>query len=310
MLVPYSTQFTNYNRAYRWTGLQITNKIQRAVIQTIAYSAVFNYPLTAQEIKQYLISELEIGDSLNQLLNSNSIEHKNGYYFLPGFESSVAQREKRKPIAANKRVMLNRFIALAMCIPTIKLIGISGALAMENAHKEDDIDLFIVTTSGTTWLTRMLCILLAEGLGQRRRPKATDVQNKLCLNMFIDEAHLAIPKAERDLFSAHEVVQLKPVYNKEHTYEKFLLVNSWVSAYLPNASNSTKFGPSALHRVRPSLALVIFAEQVARFFQRIYMKGRVTHEVLEDGYLRFHPSDARRFVFGRFEQILQKAILL
>jgi len=69
MLVPYSTQFTNYNRAYRWTGLQITNKIQRAVIQTIAYSAVFNYPLTAQEIKQYLISELEIGDSLNQLLN-------------------------------------------------------------------------------------------------------------------------------------------------------------------------------------------------------------------------------------------------
>ena len=301
MLVPYSTQFTNYN-------LQITNKTQRAVIQTIAYSAVFNYPLTAQEIMQYLISELEIGDSLYQLLNSNSIEYKNGYFFLPGFESSIMQREKRKSIATAKRAVLKRFLALAKYIPTISLIGISGALAMENAHKEDDIDLFIVAKVGTVWLTRMLCILLAEGLGQRRRPNATDVRNKLCLNMFIDEAHLAIPTTERDLFSAHEVVQLKPVYNKEHTYEKFLVENNWVREYLPNAISSPKFGPSTSCKIRPSM--VRFAEQVARFFQRIYMYRRVTNEVLKSGYLRFHPSDARRFVFGRYEQILQKAVIL
>lgn len=308
MLVPYSTQFANCK-------LQITNKTQRAVIQTIAYSAVFNYPLTTQEIKQYLISELEIGDSLYQLLNSNSIKHKNDYYFLPGFESGVVQREKRKAIAVAKLSILDRFLRLAKYIPTIKLMGISGALAMENAHKEDDIDLLIVTTSGSVWLTRMLCILLAESLGLRRRPKDINVEDKLCLNMFVDETHLAIPEKERDLFSAHEVVQLKPVYNKEHTYERFLVENSWVREFLPNAIGSPKFDfnnikatPSTSCKEWPSM--VRFAEQAARFFQQAYMRGHVTNEVLSDGYLRFHPSDARRFILIRYKQILQNPVIL
>jgi len=310
MLIPYKSPDA-------YSEIDFQNNLKQSVIKTLSYSMVFNYPLTLSEIYRYLIGKSLVNlpllrDSLDRLVETKALKLTLGYYYLPGFEGSVAQRERRKVVAGLKFPVLERFVSLARYIPTIKMIGLSGGLAMENAHKEDDIDLFVVTSAGTTWLTRLLCVFLAESLRIRRRPSDSgkQVENKICLNMFVDEAHMEIPKEERDLFCAHEVIQLKPLYDKECVYEKFLLENSWVSKYLPNAVSSLniKVAPFASSSERPSM--VRFAERVAYIIQRAYMKMHVTHEVLKDGYLRFHPSDARRFVLRRYEQILQRAIIL
>ena len=52
--------------------------------------------------------------------------------------------------------------------------------------------------------------------------------------MFLDERHLQIPKKEQDLFSAHEVCQLKVIWEKDGIYQKFLKENQWVRQFLPN----------------------------------------------------------------------------
>ena len=43
-----------------------------------------------------------------------------------------------------------------------------------------------------------------------------------------------IPEKEQDLFSAHEVCQMKLVWEKERTYQKFLKANQWSQEFLPN----------------------------------------------------------------------------
>jgi hypothetical protein len=52
--------------------------------------------------------------------------------------------------------------------------------------------------------------------------------------MFLDEDHLEIPEKEQDLFSAHEVCQLKPIWSKDNVYQEFITQNQWYQKFLPN----------------------------------------------------------------------------
>jgi D-beta-D-heptose 7-phosphate kinase/D-beta-D-heptose 1-phosphate adenosyltransferase len=313
------------NSAGRRDSRQLGGQLKKAVVKTLAYSAVFNFPLKKEEIWKYLI----VGNvvmpfmastiygainctttipALQDLQEKGLVEERSGYYFLMGMESSVIQRIKRKGIAQKKLSIGKKFCKIAKYIPTIKLIGISGALAMNNAHEDDDIDLFIIAKSGTVWITRFLTALLAEIMGVRRRPKGNNVKDKICLNMFVDEENMRIPENERDLFSAHEVVQMKPIYDRDNTYGRFLRANEWVRKYMPNSIDSRfTIHDSRFKKSRVTcyvLRVTAFIEQLVKKIQLKYMQSRHTNEVISDGYLRFHPSDARKFVIRRYRQIL------
>ncbi len=108
---------------------------------------------------------------------------------------------------------------------------------MDNVDRKDDIDLFIITKRNRLWTTRLFATIVVDLLGIRRKPGETDVRNKICLNMFMSEDALSIPKQEQDLFAAHEVLQMKPLWEREGIYKKFLMKNKWVSKFLPNAWN-------------------------------------------------------------------------
>jgi hypothetical protein len=105
---------------------------------------------------------------------------------------------------------------------------------MKNSDKDDDIDLLIVTKKNRLWLTRLLAVLLVELVARRRRPGEKDAKDKICLNMFLDETHLGVPPKERDLFSAHEVCQLKVLWERDNLYQGFLRNNQWTKEFLPN----------------------------------------------------------------------------
>jgi len=288
-------------------------ELARAVLQTLAYGAVFNYPLKKEEVWQYLISRPSLF-SRSQVENflkrgSNLIREKEGYYFLPSIKGAVEQRKKRKKIALKKFARAEKFSRWAKFIPTIKLIGVSGALAVENAHKEDDIDIFIIAERGAVWTTRFLLILLAEAMKARRRPEKAGggIKDKMCLNMFIDEDHMQIPEKEQSLFSAHEVVQMKPLYIKDNIYSRFIKDNLWVRKYLPNAVKPVlREKEEKLENKQRRSFVWGRAETVLKRLQLRYMSSKKTNEVIKDGYLRFHPSDMSEFVLRRFDQILRE----
>ncbi len=281
--------------------------LQEAILHTIIYSDIFDYPLTKDEIGKWLIGTNNIEHiTKDKIEEIKLIKRKNGFYFLKGMDKLVSIRKERKKYSEEKLNKTCKIINRIKLIPSVKLIGITGALAMDNGKKEDDIDLFIITSSGLLWTTRLLVTLLVEMTGMRRHPQEKNVNNKICLNMFMDENNLEIPKKEQDLFSAHEVMQMKPLWDKDKTYQKFLYANKWVKKFLPNAVLSYNKEPALTRRGRQitkNNKANIFLDLVEVFckrFQLWYMRKRRTAEVIKEGVIRFHPQDARTWIMDRY----------
>lgn len=214
--------------------------MEKAILRTLAYADVFDYPLTSGELYRFLIvdkndSYSDFRRALTRIKTNDKRINTNGEYsFLQGRKEIVAVRKQRKAWSASKLKLAEKVAGILRLIPWVKLIGITGALAMNNSKKDDDLDLLIVTSKNRLWLTRLFSVFLVELIGKRRRPGDKKVKDKICLNMLLDESHLAIPEKERDLFSAHEVCQMKPLWEKERTYQKFLKANQWSQKFLPN----------------------------------------------------------------------------
>ena len=209
------------------------------VLQTILYADIFSYPLTEDEVNRWLItSEVRHISSLllDTLVKEKRLVKKENYYLLPKKVGIVKLRKEREQSSMKKLGVALKISSFLKLIPTIKMVAVTGSLAMMNTPEEEDIDFLIVTQEKRLWLTRLLTTLLVALTGRRRRPKETQVKNKICLNMFLEESHLAVPGKERDLFTAHEVLQLRPLWERNHLYQKFLEENQWVKKYLANWS--------------------------------------------------------------------------
>ena len=289
--------------------------MRKAILQTLVYADIFDYPLTAREIYKFLITPKPLRFSvlkkkLKEIARRDElIKSKGEYFFLKGREEIVRLRQKRKFWSQRKIKIAKKVSRWLRLIPWIKMVGISGALAMENADKNDDIDLLVVAAKKRLWLTRVLAVFLTELLGCRRRPKDKQVNNKICLNMFLDEDCLTVPKNEQDLFSAHEVVQLKLLWERKNCYQKFLRANLWVKNYLANSLDIKKLRDEDIKGEKKNNFLISqflnFLELIAYKIQVAYMNSRRTKEVVEAQRIRFHPRDCREWVLKKYQEKLK-----
>ena len=133
--------------------------LKESVRQTIAYASFFDYDLTVSELHHWLISPRIV--SLSRLLATN--------YHLP-ITSLSRKRLIRRKISQTKIDQAFRLTRLLSLVPTIRLVAVTGSLAMENAKSGDDIDLMIVTQEGTLWLTRLFVVPLIRLFFKTRFP--------------------------------------------------------------------------------------------------------------------------------------------
>lgn len=286
----------------------MTPHLEKAIFNTISYADIFDYPLTLPEIEKRLIGVQGLRSGWKKV---KLIQEKDGFYFLKGREHIISVRKKREVWSQEKNRIAGKVISLLRYIPTIKLIGISGALAHNNVKKDDDIDLFIITSAGTLWTTRFLATLLTDFLGIRRHPSDTAYNNKICLNMFLDENYLPLPQKERDLFSAYEVIQMKPLFDRREMYQRFLGKNEWVKKYLPNALKSIQYPVFSIQK-KKQLPIInsplSILEKFLKKFQLRYMRKRRTKEIIGKGMLRFHPHDARKWILKKYISMTKSPI--
>ena len=277
--------------------------LEKAIVRTLVYADLFDYPLAKEEIWRRLIecnnvTIRQLADKCNDEINKTKIiKKKNKYYFLRGRNIIIGLRKDREHYCEEKIEIARRVTKLLKLIPSVKFIGLTGAVAVGNADEDDDIDLLIVTSGNLLWTTRFLVTLSVDLMRLRRRPGDKKVKNKICLNMFIDENHLAIGKDERDLFTAYEIVQMKPLFERDNLYQKFIQDNLWVRKYLPNAKNFTirQFYNYSISRLKTS-----FIENLLKSFQLSYMRKRRTTEKIKTGVIRFHPRDIRKEIMKQF----------
>jgi hypothetical protein len=219
-----------------------------AIIETVAYADIFDYPLTLPEIHRYLIDRPASRETVQAALDQDPtlaerLSRTDAYFALAGRQSIVAIRRQREVLAERFWLRARRYGRMISSLPFVRMVAVTGELAMDNVRDESDIDFFIVTEHRRLWLCRLFVLGIVRA--------AARFGDTVCPNYLLSERALAI--TERDLYSAHEVVQMVPLSGID-TYAQFRQVNKWVYEFLPNAVSAPRQLSSTPH-ARPVRAL-------------------------------------------------------
>jgi hypothetical protein len=204
--------------------------LEDSILRTVLYADVFNFPLTADEIHHYLIHPvptsfasveraLAQSERLQQLMSC-----VDGYFMCAGRESLAQLRSERESASDALWGKALRYGAWLARLPFVRMVALTGALAVRNATPNDDIDYVIVTADRRVWLARALAIIIV------RLARLRGVY--LCPNYVLSEQALA--QERQNLYIAHEISQMIPLSGHE-VYLRMRHANSWVKGHLANA---------------------------------------------------------------------------
>lgn len=211
-----------------------SEKLSHAIFHTLAYADVFDYPLTAGEVQRYLTSIRASREEVLQALSGEECFARVGDYFtLPGRGSIVETRERRAATAARLWTQAIRYGSMIGMLPFVRMVAVTGSLAMNNTDEDNDIDFMIVTEPGRLWTVRALSLLIA------RVARRTGIH--LCPNYLVTTNALELQ--DRSLYVAHELAQMIPVSGMD-VYREIRSANRWVEDYLPNACDAPDLPPS------------------------------------------------------------------
>lgn len=248
-------------------------ELKSLVLKTHAYSAFFNFPLFPSEVHHWLITPKQIS-----FLDTQSVSN----FLLSSEEVSI--RRDRSIATLNKIKIAKKLGRILFLIPGIRFVGLTGSVAANNATVEDDIDLLIITSKNTLWVMRPLILLIISILFRRRLPNENPAHTKdaFCPNLWLDTESLLLPKIKRNLYTAHEILQIIPIVDKGNTYMRFLVRNSWTKKYLANAfSSRCSFNPPEITEYFSIFKTLVFPVNFVLYaIQYLYMLPKKTTETV------------------------------
>lgn len=206
-----------------------------AIVKTLAYHAIFDYPLTLYELYYYLIEYRATPSDILAAIDPQRVVTKQNRYFLKSHHYTFEQsRQQHSWHLLNKTQSFNRKIF--QNISTIHLLGVSGSTAALNAKPEGDIDLFVITKANTQWETRTKLLAALTLTNQRINTNKSNKENagKFCVNLILEDTETEIAFTKKDLYTAMEFAHLKVIQNRNDCYQRVLEKNTWVQKYLPN----------------------------------------------------------------------------
>jgi len=259
----------------------------------VVYADIFDWPLNASEIKKW-----EIAGKGKQDVR---VIFEKGYYCLQ--KKTIAIRQEREKISLKKLGKAKKIIEFLKRIPTIEGVFLTGSVAVGNAKKDSDIDLMIVTKPNTLWLTRAAVVAILKF-----SKKYGNFKDRICPNIFLDANHLEIK--EKNLYTAHEVRQVKCLFDRGGVEKEWLFKNSWTKEYLPDVVHeifavlSRRGGTAA--RLKILFITFCLFEPLAFVSQYLYQLPKQTNEKVGWGYAFFHPDQLGQKVEDKFRQRLVK----
>lgn len=271
---------------------------------SLIYHDLFDYPLTLDELKFW-----QIGTQISPRHKVAGLEQ---FFFLPGRGEIVSKRRQKSKFSEEKYVIAQAAARVLASIPTVLYVGVTGSLAMGNTKREDDIDLFIVTVANSLWSTRLLAHLTLSINGlQVRKYNDRETNNRLCLNLWLDDNSLKFD-SRKEIYTAHEILQIKTLFDRAGVYKKVLLANKWVRKFFPEA-----FSARIARKVKgveyPSGFLVNclkILETPSRVAQLIHMSTKRTREIVDNTRAMFHPVAWNEYIpqvyLSRLEEISQR----
>lgn len=281
--------------------------IAQAVLDTLRYADVFDYALTHDETHRYLIGVPATREQVEAALNdptrlNGAVKRTGDFLTLPARESSVTSRLHWRAQAEQLWRHARFFGHLIAHFPFVRMVAVSGGLAMDNA-RDNDIDLLIVTATGRLWLVRGLTV------GLVRLARLTGV--RLCPNFLLTLNALDVPT--QDLYNAHELAQMVPLYGLS-VHARMLSQNAWAHAFLPNAFNAE--GPieekelGQVSAIAKHLWEVLLCGRLGNFIECWEMNRKIkklsTRIPANVDTVQFSPEVCRGFFSGHGKRILRE----
>ncbi|MDD4476988.1 MAG: hypothetical protein PHY40_02405 [Patescibacteria group bacterium] len=301
--------------------------LKSSIIQTLSYFNFFDYPLTKEELFEFLwrpprVSYEDFLNELEKIKNENSVETKCGYYFLPGRNEITEKRRAALVESEIKIKIAKRAIKKIRSIPFLRAVFVCNSVGAEEATKESDIDFLIVAARGRVWIVRFFANLILRVFGMRTY--GSKQADKICLSFFIDEDNLDLSRCrieEDDIHFAYWTRRMIPLYDPLNYYQKFLNANNWVEKFLPYIFKEANFTS------RVSVSDTLFAvcwkkawekmwavaygnmiEKQAREWQLAKIKFSVKEKavagdkgvIFGDGIIKLHENDCRLAIRKKF----------
>lgn len=261
-------------------------ELEFSILQTLKYSAVFNFPLTDKEIYKYLIGESsanlhEINSILKGLCKDKKIfSYKNLYSLSAVSKDIYAAKKQNSKTFKGIKIKAKRDLNFLYKLFFIKFVGITGSTAAKDFKGDYDIDLFFICQKNFVWLSRFFVVLYLRYKKMYRNP--------YCANIYTSKDFCVW--SDRNIYIANEIARIKTLINKEHTFEYFLQKNKWVVRYLPNFKF---YIPTGNFENKNSLiSNIIFPLEVFLYFlEYLYMKPKISTEKVSLKRIMFLKKD-------------------
>lgn len=305
--------------------MPILTAIDRAVLRTLIYFDLFDFPLTAEEIQENLIIKEKttlpgVKNSLNNL--KSSVAMAEGFYFLLGRDQIVKQRKEKYVLAEIKFKIALKNTKLLSHLPFIKAIFVVNKLAYSNTSNDGDIDLAIITKTDRIWSARFFCAGLMKLLNRRPQPK--NGKNKICLSFYLAENNLDLESIAypNDIHLAYWTKQFTPIFDPSNTYQNFWQENKWLNQYFANRepqkislrrsiksrgqkikSIMEKIWPDFLEKLLKKIQLLILPPNLKTLAEQDN-----SNVLLQNNILKLHLADIRKDIEHQWQQRCQTLI--
>lgn len=208
--------------------------LDSAILRTVLYADVFDFALTVSELHRFLmhygaVPLVEIERALDgSPALADALARSGDLVALKTREALFGLRREREAVAARLWPLARRYAAALAILPFVRMVALTGALAMRNpVSTDDDLDYLIVTRPGRVWLARLASVMLVRAV----RLTGTEI----CPNFVLAEDALA--QNRRDVYIAHEVAQAVPFFGAA-LYDRLRAENRWADSHLPNAAGA------------------------------------------------------------------------
>ena len=303
--------------------------MRQAVLATLAYYDILDFPLKAEEVFNCLIkvngddsdkpTPIDIRCALDQLVLEKIISAANGYYFLSDREYLVPLRLKKEKISRRKMVRARRAVRWLAFVPYVEAVFASGSLGLGNCDELSDLDVLVITKHGRIWTARLLITGFLSVFGLRRKPRQKIAPDKICLNHYITDASLTIPF--HSIYNAQTYLNLKPLLVCDPgLFAEFQKKNPWIGDFLYHPWQ-VGYDPAITIRLSRFARAV---SAILKIFFPAWLEGRVKryqirrithnpltshpvgHVVYDDEQLAFHPDSPEPVILEKYQAKLNE----
>lgn len=261
-----------------------------SIKDTLRYRAVFKYPMSFYQLSTFLICKKGFDyeffkKELKKLCKKNSVRIKDDTYYPPSIKP--LSWEVRSKYSLEHLKQMQYVFKILESIPWVKLLAVTGAVAAFNADKKDDVDIFIICAKNRMWLTRFFVVLFLKAVNRYRTEK--EPNGKICPNIYVDETNMEWEEEKRNIYTAHEIMMMRPVINRGDTYFKFMQKNKWAFSHFGNFKMN--FWEKYKTQKRRQSRLVDLLEKIFMKVQLRYMKKHQTTEIATKNFIHFNKYD-------------------